>query len=92
MDPKDYEVPRNPVVWGMFSLLCGVAGVIIVQLTDFPYIGAALGAIGLIVGGFSTSIAYHFPSRDKMQYVGFSAAGILASVIAFMFGLVFTFT
>ncbi|MCL2296562.1 MAG: hypothetical protein FWC29_05755 [Methanomassiliicoccaceae archaeon] len=90
---NDYDrPPRNPVAYGLLSLICGIIGVVIAyQLQDWAILAVFLGAVGLFIGGFSSSIAYHFPSKDRMQYVGFSAAGILASVIAFMVGLINAF-
>ncbi len=90
----DYnQVPRNPVVYGMLSLFCGVIGTAVVFMMESMAIASVgLGAVGMLVGGFSISIASHFPnSKDKASYMGLAAAGIMASVIAFMFGIVNAF-
>ena len=83
--------PRNPVVYGILSLVCGTVGTGLAFYTDYFMIATILGAVGMVVGGFSVSIANHFPSKDRFQYMWFAVAGIMASVIAFMFGLVYWF-
>jgi len=86
----DYNgIPRNPMAYGMLALLCGALGTIIVFLIpNLSLIAAALGAVGMIVGGFAIGVANRFPGKERMQYMVISAAGIMLSVIAFMFGFV----
>lgn len=91
---KDYGyVPRNPVAYGLLSLACGAVGTFIAfRVPSLTLMAVVLGAIGMVVGGFSFSISNHFPSIDRVQYMGFAAAGIMASVIAFIFGMVYSFS
>jgi hypothetical protein len=86
----DYDrPPRNPVLYGMISLFCGIVGCgIVFFYSEYYYISIILGAVGMLLGGFSISIANHFPAREKYQYMWFAIVGVMASVICFMFGMV----
>jgi hypothetical protein len=88
MNDNYYKPPRNPVAWGMLALLLGCMGTFIAFKTAMPMIATFLGAAGMMIGGFSINVAMHFPNTDKNKpsYIGFAAAGIMASVIAFMIG------
>ena len=89
MDNNYGDIPRNPVGYGILSLFCGVLGTVIVfTASDYSAVSVALGAIGMVMGGFAFSLASRFPTDDRVQFMGLAAVGILTSVIAFMFGLV----
>jgi len=90
MDDYYNRPPRNPVAYGLLSLVCGIFGVVSFYIFDQPMVAAGLGAVGMVIGGFAINIASHFPLSDKNrpQYMGFAATGIMASVIAFMLGFV----
>lgn len=85
----DYnEIPRNPAGYAIASLLCGVAGTVIVfNLEGQAIISVILGAVGMLVGGFAINLSNHFPTNDRVQFMILSGMGILSSVISFMFGL-----
>ena len=89
MDDNYYgPPPRNPVVWGMLALFLGCVGTFLAFQTDLYMIATFMGGAGMMIGGFSVSVAMRFPSTDKNKpsYIGFAAAGIMASTIAFMIG------
>ena len=90
----DYNgLPRNPMGFVLVSLVCGIIGTAVVfLLSDYSLLSAILGATGMVIGGFSISLAHHFPTKERMQYMGFAAAGIMMSVISFMFGFVYFLT
>jgi hypothetical protein len=84
-----YDVPKNPVGYGILSLLCGVAGTVIAfTLEDLAIVSVILGAVGLVVGGYGINLSGRMPKNFRAQYMGWAAAGIMTSVIAFMFGFV----
>ncbi|MDR1954764.1 MAG: hypothetical protein LBP82_02280 [Candidatus Methanoplasma sp.] len=41
----------------------------------------------MVAGGFTMSHANHFPTNDRLKYMGLAGAGILTSVMSFMFGI-----
>ncbi|MDR0508844.1 MAG: hypothetical protein LBG63_03340 [Candidatus Methanoplasma sp.] len=86
----DYDdVPRNPIMYGLITLVCGVAGTVIVfLLPDLSAAAAVLGAIGLALGGYAISVANRSPASNRVKYMAIAGAGIMTSVIAFMFGFV----
>ncbi|MDR3075515.1 MAG: hypothetical protein LBU30_05720 [Candidatus Methanoplasma sp.] len=87
MDDYD-DIPRNPVGYAALSLACGLAGVaIVLALSEQSMISVMLGAVGMVVGGFAINLGNHFPTDDRIKFMAISAAGILMSVMAFMFGL-----
>ena len=88
---NDYnEVPKNPVAYALLSLFCGIIGVVIVfQLEDYAIAGIASGAVGLFIGGYAISVANHFPGQDRIQFILLAGVGLMASVIAFMLGIVY---
>ncbi|MCL2032609.1 MAG: hypothetical protein FWH45_00550 [Methanomassiliicoccaceae archaeon] len=90
MDDYYDRPPRNPVAYGLLSLVCGIFGVVAYYSFNVPMAATCLGAIGMVIGGFSINVASHFPLSDKNrpQYMGFAATGLMASVIAFMLGFV----
>jgi CHASE2 domain-containing sensor protein len=90
LDDDYNDIPKNPAGYAIISLFCGVVGVFIAfQLKDFAIAAVALGAVGLFLGGFAISVANHFPGKDRLQFMLLAGVGLMASVIAFMFGLVY---
>jgi len=90
----DYDdIPKNPIGYGLLSLVCGAVGTIIVFLfSDLSIVSAGLGAIGMVVGGFAISTASRFPLDGRVKYMAIAALGIMLSVISFMFGFVYFLT
>lgn len=89
MNDEFDEIPRNPLGFALVSLLCGVIGAVIAfAFADLSMVAVILGAIGMVMGGFAINLSNHFPTNDRIMFMGLSAVGILTSVIAFMFGLV----
>lgn len=91
---NDYDdIPKNPIGYCVLSLICGVVGTIIVfTFKDLSLVSAGLGAIGMIIGGYAIGVANHFPTQDRVQFMFLAGVGIMVSVIAFMFGFVYSFT
>ena len=91
MDDLGY-IPKSPVGYSLISLFCGIVGVVIAyQFTNIAIAAVALGAVGMFIGGYSFGLANRFPTRDRVQFMLMAAVGIMASVIAFMVGLVNAF-
>ncbi|MCL1811569.1 MAG: hypothetical protein FWG41_05070 [Methanomassiliicoccaceae archaeon] len=89
MDDDYRDIPRNPVGYAILSLFCGVIGTVIVfRFSELSVASVVLGAVGMVIGGFAISLANHFPTKDRLQYIWLAGTGIMASVICFMFGFV----
>jgi len=87
------EIPKNPVGYCLLAIACGIVGVVIVfTAKDLALVSLGLGAIGMVVGGYAIGLSNHFPTKDRVQFMGLSAVGIMVSVIAFMFGFAYAFT
>jgi hypothetical protein len=90
MDDDYYGTPKNPMTWGLIALLLGGIGIVLIFATDQYMIATFLGAAGMLVGGYAISVANKFSdiAAEKLPYMGLAAAGIFASVLAFMVGFV----
>ncbi|MDR1405234.1 MAG: hypothetical protein LBJ20_06715 [Candidatus Methanoplasma sp.] len=88
MDDNYYDIPRNPAGYAILSLVCGAVGTaIIFAVPEQSMVSVILGAIGLTVGGFAINLSNRSPTDGRVKLMGLSAAGILLSVMAFMFSL-----
>jgi len=93
MDDDYRDIPKNPLMFCVLALACGVIGTIIALVfTDYAYISIGLGGIGLFVGGYAISISNHYPGPSRMQFMLLAGVGLLTSMIAFMFGIIKTFS
>ena len=76
---------------GIFSIAALVLGIISVCLVVFNVSSIAaivLGAIGLMLGGYSFNYSRLANMPNKNAYLACSAVGLIASVAGFMFGFV----
>jgi len=89
MDDNYNEIPRNPFAFAMAALLCGVLGTALVFTSEVYIASVIMGAAGMFVGGFAISLSNRNTSRDRIQYMLLAGAGIMTSVISFMFGFVY---
>jgi hypothetical protein len=81
------DIPRNPIMICLIALFLGVAGLALLFLADMAIIAIGLGAIGMVAGGYSISKANRGEQSKRMQYMVLAGAGIMTSVMSFMFGL-----
>ena len=81
------DIPRNPITLCLFALCLGVAGLALLFLADFAIIAIGFGATGMVAGGYSISKANRAEQSKRMLYMALAGAGIMASVMSFMFGL-----
>ena len=88
----DLDVPyrqksqRNPLAFAVVSLVIGIAGVAC-WLAGVGYGAIALGAVGMVIGGYSVNLPRYLEGQNKILCMGMSGAGILLSIFAFMFGI-----
>ncbi len=84
----DINVPQsNPMGKCIAALLCGLIGVVLVFIDGMAAIGFAIGAIGLVLGGFAINIASKSTGNERMMLMAFAGLGIMLSVLAFMLGI-----
>jgi len=81
------DIPRNPLVFCLIALFLGIAGLALLFLADMAIIATGLGAVGLVAGGYSISKVNRGEESKRIQYMVLAGAGLMASVMAFMFGL-----
>jgi len=81
------DIPRNPIIFCLVALFLGVGGLAALFLADMVVISIGLGAVGMVVGGYSIGQANRGESSTRMQYMALAGAGIFTSVMAFMLGL-----
>lgn len=92
LDDEYNDVPKNPAGYALVSMFCGIIGVVIAfQFKDLAIGSIILGAVGLFLGGFGISVANHHPGPDRVQFMLLAGVGLMASVIAFMVGMVNAF-
>jgi FtsH-binding integral membrane protein len=86
----NYDTPKNPVGFALLSLFLGVVSVFCVVTFEgtqmVVVLGTIGGAAGMVVGGYAMGLSNRSKTVDRIQFMAFSAVGIMASVIAFMFG------
>lgn len=88
-DDLDAEMlPRNPMWVCVAAIICGAAGLCAAFAMDgMEMVAIVLGGIGMVIGGYSISLANHCPNDKRMMFMALAALGIMLTVLAFMFGL-----
>jgi hypothetical protein len=81
------DIPRNPIIFCLIALFFGVVGLAVLFLADMAVISIGMGAVGMVIGGYSIGQANRGESSKRMQHMVLAGAGIFTSVMAFMLGL-----
>lgn len=83
-----YDTPRNPMGFCIITLIFGLAGLgIVLAVADKAVFGIALGAVGMVAGGYGINLANRTQGKDRTLLMAVAGIGIMASVMAFMLGL-----
>lgn len=77
----------------VFAAVAFIAGIIAAALLYLePIISIVLGAIGLLIGGYSFNLSRIVEEKNKRAlFVALSAIGILLSMVGFIIGISFAF-
>lgn len=68
------------------GLIIGVISAVSVYMFD-DMIGLIVGAVGLVLGGYSVNLSNHCKTSEKMAFLIMSGIGLALSMIGFMLGL-----
>ncbi len=80
-----YKGPKNRNV-GLLSSLALIIGAVSVILAYFTAVGgAAAGAVGLLIGGYSINAVRLVSPDNRNLLMALSGAGLLLSVVGFIF-------
>ena len=82
------EIRMNRGIFSIAALVLGVVSVCLVAFDVSDIAGLVLGAVGLVLGGYSFNYSRLANHANKNVYLACSAIGLLTSVAGFMFGLV----
>ncbi|MDN5357725.1 MAG: zinc-ribbon domain-containing protein [Candidatus Methanomethylophilaceae archaeon] len=78
---------RNVNALASAVLICGVLSIFLAFLTAFA--GIALGAVGLLIGGYAiNAVRIVKPDNEKILVVA-AAAGLLLSMVGFILGFAY---
>ena len=82
------DKPKSPVAGFTAIGLAVVFGILSIAMyfLDVPAGGAVMGAVGLILGGFSFGKAYVLGGKKRNLLMGLVGAALLMSVVGFMLG------
>jgi hypothetical protein len=89
----DTYIPEMKIRRSVFSylaLILGIAAIIPIALNTAPIAAMVLGAIGLVVGGYSFNIPRLMDLPNKGLLMALSGIGLVLSVIAFIYGMYLT--
>lgn len=81
------EKKRNPLAFAGVACLLGILS-LATCLTVSGAAGAGLGAIGMVLGGYSVNLPRYIAGSNKALCMSLAGLGIALSVIGFLFGLV----
>ncbi len=80
------EKKPNALVYCAAALAIGAVAIIL-AFTIKGYAAVAVGAVGLIVGGYAINVPRLLNSSNKTLLVAIAGAGLMLSIVGFMFGL-----
>ena len=81
------EVKFDRTITCYLALMIGIAGIVCVLLNLNMYLFLVLGAIGLVIGGYSFSIPMLLGKSNKFFLMALSGVGLALSVISFIYGI-----
>lgn len=85
--PYVYKKKRNAVTFAFITLMCGMAAALLLMFV--PVVSIVLGALGLILGGYSFNLSRIADKRNMSMIITYSAVGLLLSMLAFILGLTY---
>ncbi len=87
---EEIYIPKmkvNRSIFAVIALIVGVIAIIPIILDASQIAAIALGAIGLIIGGYSFNVPRLLDSSNKVPLMIMSGIGLTLSVLAFMLGI-----
>ncbi len=80
------EMKINRSMMSVVTLIIGIIAIIPIIINDVYIAAIVLGAIGLVIGGYSFNIPRLMNAPNKTPLMIMSFIGLLLSVIAFIYG------
>jgi len=84
-------VKVNPSVYCILAMVLGIIAIVPAALATLPWISIVVGAIGLVVGGYSFNLPRLLNLPSKNMFMALSAIGLALSAIGFIWGLALAF-
>jgi len=81
------EIKINRSIFSVIALILGIVSIIPIVMNTAYVAAVVLGAIGLVMGGYSFNVPRLMNAPNKGVMMAMSAIGLILSVIAFIYGL-----
>jgi len=81
------EMKINPIMFALVALALGVIAVLPIVFNFTPYVSIGCGALGLVIGGYSFNVPRLMGAPNKGLVMVIAGAGLILSVISFIYGL-----
>lgn len=85
--PYVYKRKRNPSTFAYVTIVCGVFSALLLMI--LPLASIVLGALGLMLGGYSINISRISDKKNANMLVALSAIGLLLSMLGFILGFAY---
>jgi hypothetical protein len=78
---------RNPLGISMLSFILGIMSVAMSLAVSQYIVGAIIGAVGLIIGGYAVNYANRSRKDPRWKmFVAFAGIGLMLSMVGFIYG------
>ncbi|MBR4504600.1 MAG: zinc ribbon domain-containing protein [Candidatus Methanomethylophilaceae archaeon] len=81
------EKKTNAALYSAIALALGVIAAALCMMDNLGYAAAAVGAVGMVVGGYAINVPRLLNSDNKAVLVTIAAIGLILSMVGFMLGL-----
>ena len=81
------EMRVNKSIFNYVTLIVGIAAAALAFFESTYMVGTILGAIGLVLGGYSFNVPRLMNAENKKMLMLMSGIGMILSVFAFIYGI-----
>jgi uncharacterized membrane protein YvbJ len=81
------EMKVNKSIFNVITLIVGIAAAALALFEATNMVGMILGAVGLVLGGYSFNVPRLMNAENKNMLMLMSGIGMILSVFAFIYGI-----